>query len=127
MKKLMVSHQHLIVKRLTSKKIYYQYGTYNTQDLLADISFREKQFAFYGNLNRYSSDGYDLVEGDGQKTVEAFNNYTGSIGISYDMKTLGSLDLNYKSFTEDRDGTIFITSPGVENNSETNENNISLK
>ena len=110
-----------------NKKIYYQYGTYNTQDLLADISFREKQFAVYGNLNRYSSDGYDLVEGDGQNTVEAFQNLTGTIGISYDMNKLGSLDLNYKFFEEDRDGTIFITSPGVENKSETKEDNISLK
>ena len=110
-----------------NKKIYYQYGTYNTQDLLADISFREKQFAVYGNLNRYSSDGYDLVEGDGQNTVEAFQNLTGTIGISYDINKLGSLDLNYKFFEEDRDGTIFITSPGVENKSETKEDNISLK
>ncbi len=43
------------------------------------------------------------------------------------MNALGNLNVNYKSFTEERDGTIFITSPGVENNSETNENNISLK
>ena len=110
-----------------SKKIYYQYGTYNTQDMLADISYKKNRFSVYGNINQYSSDGYDLVEGDGQNTVEPFKNRTGGLGLSYDMKTLGSLDLNYKLFEEDRDGTIFITSPGVENKSETNENNISLK
>ena len=110
-----------------SKKIYYQYSSYNTQDLLADISYRKKQFAIYGNINRYSSDGYDLVEGDGQNTVEAFQNLTGGVGISYDLDKLGNLDFNYKFFEEDRDGTIFITSPGIENKSETNENNISLK
>ena len=110
-----------------NNKIYYQYGTFKTQDLLADISFKKDKFTTFGNLNYYSSDGYDLVEGDGQKTVEAFNNYTGTIGISYDMNALGNLNVNYKSFTEERDGTIFITSPGVENKSETNENNISLK
>ena len=110
-----------------NNKIYYQYGTFKTQDLLADISFKKDKFTTFGNLNYYSSDGYDLVEGDGQKTVEAFNNYTGTIGISYDMNALGNLNVNYKSFTEERDGTIFITSPGVKNKSETNENNISLK
>jgi outer membrane receptor for ferrienterochelin and colicins len=110
-----------------SKKIYYQYSSYNTQDLLADISYRKKQFAIYGNINRYSSDGYDLVEGDGQNTVEAFQNLTGGVGISYDLDKLGNFDFNYKFFEEDRDGTIFITSPGIENKSETNENNISLK
>ncbi len=110
-----------------NKKIYYQYGTYNTQDILVDISYRKNKFSVYGNLNRYSSDGYDLVEGDEQKTVEAFHNITGSIGFSYDMKKLGNLNLNYKLFEEDRDGTIFITSPGLENMSKTNENNISLK
>ena len=110
-----------------NKKIYYQYGTHNTQDILVDISYRKNKFAFYGNLNRYSSDGYDLVDGDGQKTVDAFHNITSSIGFSYDMNKLGNLNLNYKFFKEDRDGTIFITSPGLENMSETNENNISLK
>ena len=110
-----------------NNKIYYQYGSFKTQDILTDISFKKNRFTVFGNLNYYSSDGYDLVEDDGQKTVEAFNNYTGAIGISYDMNALGNLNVNYKSFTEERDGTIFITSPGVENKSETNENNISLK
>ena len=75
-----------------SKKIYYQYGTYNTHDMLADISYKKNRFSVYGNINQYSSDGYDLVEGDGQNTVEPFKNLTGGIGISYDMKTLGGLD-----------------------------------
>ena len=110
-----------------NKKLYYQYGSHNTQDMLVDISYRKKQFALYGNFNKYSSDGYDLVEGDGQKTVEAFQNLTGGIGLLYDMNKLGSFDLNYKFFEEDRDGTIFITSPGIENKSETSENNISFK
>ena len=109
------------------KKVYYQYGSYKTQDILADISYRKKKLAIFGNINRYSSDGYDLIEGDGQNTVEAFQNITGSLGLSYDMNKLGNLNLIYKLFEEDREGTIFITSPGIENKSETNENNISLK
>ena len=43
------------------------------------------------------------------------------------MNKLGNLNLIYKLFEEDREGTVFITSPGIENKSETNENNISLK
>ncbi|MEC8701877.1 MAG: TonB-dependent receptor [Bacteroidota bacterium] len=109
------------------KKVYYQYGSYNTQDILADISYRKKRVAIFGNINRYSSDGYDLIEGDGQNTVEPFQNITGSLGLSYDMNKLGNLNLIYKLFEEDREGTVFITSPGIENKSETNENNISLK
>tara|TARA_Y100000816_G_scaffold178147_1_gene128662 strand:+ start:2204 stop:4282 length:2079 start_codon:yes stop_codon:yes gene_type:complete len=109
------------------KNVYYQYGSYKTQDILADISYRKKKLAIFGNINRYSSDGYDLIEGDGQNTVEAFQNITGSLGLSYDMNKLGNLNLIYKLFEEDREGTVFITSPGIENKSETNENNISLK
>ncbi len=108
------------------KNVYYQYGSYNTQDILTDISFRKNKFAVFGNINRYSSNGYDLIEGDGQKTVEAFQNITGNLGLYYNMNKLGNLNLNYKLFEEDRDGTVFITSPGIENKSETNENNISL-
>ena len=109
------------------KKVYYQYGSYNNQDILADISYRKKRVAIFGNINRYSSDGYDLIEGDGQNTVEPFQNITGNLGLSYDMNKLGNLNLIYKLFEEDREGTVFITSPGIENKSETNENNISLK
>ena len=109
------------------KKVYYQHGSYNTQDILADISYKKKKVAIFGNINRYSSDGYDLIEGDGQNTVEPFQNITGSLGLSYDMNKLGNLNLIYKLFEEDREGTVFITSPGIENKSETNENNISLK
>ncbi len=108
------------------KNVYYQYGSYKTQDILTDISFRKNKFAVFGNINRYSSNGYDLIEGDGQKTVEAFQNITGNLGLYYNMNKLGNLNLNYKLFEEDRDGTVFITSPGIENKSETNENNISL-
>ena len=108
------------------KNVYYQYGSYNTQDILTDISFRKNKFAVFGNINRYSSNGDDLIEGDGQKTVEAFQNITGNLGLYYNMNKLGNLNLNYKLFEEDRDGTVFITSPGIENKSETNENNISL-
>ena len=43
------------------------------------------------------------------------------------MNKLGNLNLIYKLFEEDREGTVFITSPGIENKSETNENNMSLK
>ena len=43
------------------------------------------------------------------------------------MNKLGNLNLIYKLFEEDREGTVFITSPGIENKSKTNENNMSLK
>ncbi len=109
-----------------TKKVYYQYGSYKTQDISADISIRKNYLSVFGNFNYYSSDGYDLIETDAQKTVEAYKNHSSSFGASYDIKKLGEVFLNYKLYDEQRDGTIFITSPGTENISKTTENNFSI-
>ncbi len=109
-----------------TKRIYYQYGSHKTQDILADISIRKNYLSVFGNFNYYSSDGYDLIETDAQKTVEAYKNYSSSFGASYDIKKFGEVHVNYKLYDEQRDGTIFITSPGTENSSKTSENNFSI-
>ena len=106
---------------------YYQFGSFNTHDVLANIRYKIKNFYVHGNINSYSTDGFDLIEGDDQKTVEAFNNLTGSVGLGYDFKYLGKIDLGYKRFSENRDGTVFITSPGNESQANTSENNFSIK
>ncbi len=106
---------------------YYQFGSFNTHDVLANIRYKIKNFYVHGNINSYSTDGFDLIEGDDQKTVEAFNNLTGSVGLGYDFKYLGKIDLGYKRFSENRDGTVFITSPGNESQANTSESNFSIK
>jgi len=107
--------------------LYYQYGSFKTQDFLTDILFNKNNITLYGNFNYYSSDGYDLIDSDDQKTVEAYNNLTLGLGFAYDMKSLGKIDLNTKIFRETRDGTIFLTSPGVNKESETHEENLYVK
>ena len=104
----------------------YGYGSFNTHDVNAQVTFGKNNFSLSSNLNYYSSDGYDLIDWDNGKTVEAFNNFTGDISLGYNFKNIGSLKAKYRYFYEDRDGTIFITSPDILGISKTKENNLLL-
>ena len=108
-------------------QVYYQYGSFKTQDFATDILFKKRNLTLKGNFNYYSSDGYDLIDNDDQKTVEAYNNITLGLGFIYDMNVLGKIDLNTNLFDEKRDGTIFLTSPGDNKESNTHEKSILIK
>lgn len=105
----------------------YKYGSFKTQDANTEIRYGKNNFSLSTNLNYYSSDGYDLVEGDNQKTVEAFNNFTGDINLNYNNNTLGLFNIKFRTFLEKRDGTVFITSPGLSAKSNTSENNVTIR
>ena len=105
----------------------YKYGSFKTQDANTEIRYGKNDFSLSTNLNYYSSDGYDLIEGDNQKTVEAFNNFTGDISLNYNNNTLGLINIKFRTFLEKRDGTVFITSPGLSAKSNTSENNVTIR
>lgn len=63
----------------------YRIGTFNTNDLSTAINYKKKKLGINSFLNRYSSDGYDLNDGDDLKTVDPFSNYTFNTKVTYDF------------------------------------------
>ena len=61
------------------------YETHNTFDKNANISYRKNNFYSSIFFNNFSSNGYDLVEGDGLNTVNKFRNNTLQIKLRKDI------------------------------------------
>jgi len=63
----------------------FRAGSFTTLD--ANVNLRQKfeKFGYAFSVNRFSSDGYDLVEDDAGQTVSPFENYTISTQLLYDF------------------------------------------
>ncbi len=92
----------------------YRFGSFNTHDVNLDASYSKKKLAISVHVNRYSSDGYDLIDdsenintpnlfSNQPKTVEPFVNYTFNPKIKYDFNDNTSAVLSYRYYLQDQD------------------------
>ncbi|MDY8138407.1 TonB-dependent receptor plug domain-containing protein [Aquimarina sp. 2201CG5-10] len=99
-------------------------GSFNTQDLSTNLNFKKKKLGINAFFNRYSSDGYDLVDNDELNTVEPFSNYTLTTKVSYDFSENTKLLLSGRYYTQEQDN---IASATLKGESSINEWNAHLK
>ena len=76
------------------------YETHNTTDSNILLSYKNKDFNGSLFFNKYSSDGYDLLEDDGLNTVNEFNNNTLQIKLGYDISKKFKVRINTRHFTQ---------------------------
>ena len=76
------------------------YETHNTTDSNILLSYKNKDFNGSLFFNKYSSDGYDLLEDDGLNTVNEFNNNTLQIKLGYDISKKFKVRINARYFTQ---------------------------
>ena len=76
------------------------YETHNTTDSNISLSYKNKDFNGSVFFNKYSSDGYDLIEDDGLNTVNEFNNNTLQIKLGYDISKKFKVRINTRHFTQ---------------------------
>ena len=76
------------------------YETHNTTDSNILLSYKNKDFNGSLFFNKYSSDGYDLIEDDGLNTVNEFNNNTLQIKLGYDISKKFKVRINTRHFTQ---------------------------
>ncbi len=100
-------------------------SSFNSQDLSADLNYKKKKFGVKAFFNRYSSDGYDLVnDDDGLNTVEPFSNYTLSAKLSYDLGARTKLLLSGRYYSQEQEN---VASSTLRGESTLNEWNAHLK
>lgn len=80
-----------------------RYGTNQTTDLGATLSFRKEALGVNLFLNRFASAGYDLTPKTFGSTVEPFENYTIQSKINYDFSDNLELSLSGRYFIEVQD------------------------
>ena len=76
------------------------YETHNTFDKNANISYRKNTFYSSIFFNNFSSNGYDLVEGDGLNTVNKFRNNTLQIKLRKDISEKLNIKINARYFAQ---------------------------
>ena len=76
------------------------YETHNTTDSNISLSYKNKDFNGSVFFNKYSSDGYDLIEDDGLNTVNKFNNNTLQIKLGYDISKKLKFRINTRHFAQ---------------------------
>ena len=76
------------------------YETHNTFD--NNILFSYKKNNFYSSVffNNYSSDGYDLIEGDGLNTVNKFKTNTLQVKLGQDIGESLKIKINARYYTQ---------------------------
>jgi outer membrane receptor for ferrienterochelin and colicins len=76
------------------------YETHNTID--NNILFSYKKNNFYSSVffNNYSSDGYDLIEGDGLNTVNKFKTNTLQVKLGQDIGESLKIKINARYYTQ---------------------------
>ena len=81
-------------------EVISSYETHNTFDNNANISYRKDNY--YGSIffNNFSSNGYDLVEGDGLNTVNKFRNNTLQIKLRKDISEKLNIKINARYFAQ---------------------------
>lgn len=78
-----------------------RYGTNNTLDLRGDYGWTDSKLGLYIFGNRYSTDGYDLNQGDNAgKTVTPFYSYTGNAKITYKFGSLTDFSISGRYFEQ---------------------------
>jgi len=104
--------------------VNYRGGTFNTHDITNTINYKKKKLGITTFINRYSSDGYDLVDNDALNTVEPFENYTLDAKLTYDFTDTTSLLLSGRFYNQNQNN---VASESLSGKSEVNEWNALLK
>jgi outer membrane receptor for ferrienterochelin and colicins len=89
-----------------------RYGTNNTHDAGANISWKGSKLGLYAFANRYHTDGYDLSPERIGNTVSPFTNYTYQSKITYDLSTRTRLSISGRYFTEKQESETDIGEAG---------------
>ena len=102
-------------------RINYRYGTFNSHDANINLGYKKKRFNTDLSINRYSSNGYDLVKGDVFKTVDPFLNYTFTAKSAYQISKKTNLILYGRYYLQDQE---YITSVDIKGETKLREWNI---
>ncbi|WP_370391941.1 TonB-dependent receptor plug domain-containing protein [uncultured Winogradskyella sp.] len=104
--------------------IRYRGGSLNAHDIATNINVKNEKVGYTLFVNRNSSEGYDLLEGDGFNTVEPFENYTINAKVSYQVSNDTKLTGSGRFYHQNQDN---VASQDLAGKSEINEWNALIK
>lgn len=104
--------------------VNYRGGSFTTHDFTTNINYKKHKLGINAFINRFSSNGYDLVDTDDVNTVEPFSNYTLNSKITYDFSESTKLLVSGRFYHQNQDN---IASETLKGKSKINEWNTLVK
>ena len=92
-----------------STRLSTRYRTYNTLDLNAHLGITQQAIDIQADVNRYSSDGYDLTPETLSRTSPPFYSYTLHGLFKYRLNSSSTLQFRARYFTEEQSDLSTIT------------------
>ena len=89
-----------------------RYGRFNTLDGTINGSMKAGKFSGSAFVNSNSSEGYSLVPGSIQKTVEPYWRLTNQVQAAYDFNNKTKLSASFRYATEDIQNSITVQNLG---------------
>ncbi len=105
-------------------KVNYRLSSFSTNDVSTSINYKKNKIGISAFINRYSSDGYDLVNDDVVNTVDPFSNYTFNTKLTYDVSKKTHLFLSGRYYKQNQEN---IASSNLRGESDVNEWNSHIK
>ncbi len=102
----------------------YRGGSFNTHNISTNLNYKKNKIGVNFFINRYSSDGYDLVDNDGVNTVEPYHNYTLNGKLTYNLTENTNLLFSARFYHQKQENR---ASESLKGESEINERNAFLK
>lgn len=104
--------------------VNYRGGSFGTHDVSTNINYKKEKIGINAFVNRFSSNGYDLVKTDAVSTVEPFSNYTLNSKVTYDFTKNMKLLLSGRFYHQKQNN---VASETLKGESKINEWNTLLK
>ena len=93
-------------------RFYYRGGTFSSNDLSTELSYKKDKLGLYTFVNRFSNEGYDLVDSDDVNTVEPFQNYTFNTKINYEFSEKVKLFVSGRLYRQVQDNVASVSYDG---------------
>ena len=92
--------------------VNYRFSSFNSHDLNLQFNTQQKRLGLQTFLNRYSSNGYDLIKSDELSTVALFSNYTFETKLNYELNHKSVLKVSGRTYHQRQNNAISSTEAG---------------
>jgi outer membrane receptor for ferrienterochelin and colicins len=122
---------NIITEKPTTDKLKgntsFRAGSFSTLDANFNLRQKFEKVGYAFSINRFSSEGYDLVPDDGGQTVSPFENYTLSTRLFYDFNDDLKLFSSTRYYSQSQENNIESNGDFFEGNIEETEWNSHLR
>ncbi len=114
-------------KKGLKSSLFYRLETNNTHDIFLNTSFRKNKWYVLGDVNFFTTDGYDFSPEDVGQTVSKYHDKTYQLKAGYDLTDKTNIALTGKFYQQDSENKIDSDGDIIDYEGQVKEKNIGIK